>query len=408
MISILILLLIYLTFICFGLQDPVIGSAWPSINAALNIPLSYAGYISMIIAAGRLISSILGEKVIRRFGAGLTVSFSALILCASLFGYSFSSSFLMLCVWSFPLSLGVGFVDVSLNNYVALHYKAKHMNWLHCFWSTGASIGPVIMSFYLAGGLPWNAAFRMFAIFLGCLTVLLFAALPLWKKNNPPTALAVNTASAIIDHLPSGDGKVKRIYFKDLITLAGVKQALVLFFCYISLQMTIVFWGSSYLVTVKNILPETAAAWISIYYIGLTSGRLISGFLTIKLNNRQMLRLGYSIIACGIAALLLPFDSASLMPGFLILGIGCAPIFPCLVHETPKNFGSQRSQAIIGIQMASGNAGLLVIPPLLGKTASVFGFNIFPYFLAVLLVTSIIMFEILNKKVDRVKNQAKN
>ena len=384
MASIAILLLIYLTFICFGLQDPVIGSAWPSIHEAINTPLSYAGYIAMIVAAGRIVSSVLGEKVIRRLGAGLVSSSSALILCASLFGYSISSSFLELCIWSLPLSLALGFVDVALNNHVALHYKSKHINWLHCFWSVGASIGPVIMSYYLTGGMSWNLGFRAIGIILCVLTVILFAALPLWKKNE-------------IFSAPDDIPKIKKFNYKKLLSLAGIYKSLIIFFCYISIQMTIVLWGSSFLVTEKNITPETAAAWISIYYIGLTSGRIISGFLSIKLNNRMMVRLGYIIITCGITALILPFGNITLLPGFLILGLGCAPVYPCLIHETPNYFSREKSQAIIGLQMASGNAGFLVIPPLFGKMTAVFSFNIFPYFLAALLFISIVMFETLRK-----------
>jgi len=388
MVSVIILLLIYLTFICFGLQDPVLGSAWPSIHEAINIPLSYAGYISMIIAAGRLISSILGVKVIGRIGTGLTSSLSALLLCVSLFGYSFSSSFSQLCIWSLPLSLALGFVDVALNNHVALHYKSKHINWLHCFWSIGASIGPVIMSFYLAGENNWNLGFRTIGIILCFLTVILFAALPLWKKNDALIA----SGGAV-----SRNAEIKKINYRELFSAPGINHSLIIFFCYISIQMTIVLWGSSFLVMEKNIVPTTAVIWISIYYIGLTSGRIISGFMTIKLNNRNMVRIGYAVIACGIIALLLPF-SGFLAAGFLVLGLGCAPVYPCLIHETPNFFGREKSQAVIGLQMASGNAGLLVIPPLFGKIASLINFKIFPFFLAALLVTSIIMFEALNKK----------
>ncbi|MDR0465393.1 MAG: MFS transporter [Treponema sp.] len=410
MISFLLLIIIYLTFICFGLQDPLLGAAWPSIYIDLNVPLSHAGFLSMIMYVGRVFTSILSEKVIKRFTTGPVILTGALILAASLFGFSFSRSFLFLCIIAVPFSIGVGMVDVTLNNYVALHYKAKYMIWLHCFWSTGASIGPLIMSFFLINN-TWNSGYRAIGIVECFLAVIIIATLSLWKKNN--TIKNETDENIQITHQHTREKKANALFsitesirlnlirYKEILYLGGVKQIIISFFIYIALQITIVLWGSSFLVMEKNILPETAALWISVYYIGLTLGRFVSGFISIKLNNRQIIRLGHGIIALGLIAVILPFNGFFLMPGFFILGFGCAPVFPCLVHETPKIFGSDKSPAIIGLEMAFGNMGAILIPPLFGWIASAAGFYLFPFFVGALLIINILVFESLIKKTEK-------
>jgi len=387
MVSAILLIIIYLSFISLGLPDSLLGSAWPSMYGGLNVPLHYAGYISMIIAGGTVISSIFSAKIIRRLGTGIVTAFSVFMTAAALLGFSFSSAFALLCLWAVPLGLGAGSVDAALNNYVALHYKAKHMSWLHCFWGVGASIGPVIMSFFLIQKSSWNLGYRAIGLIQCCLVAVLFITISLWGKNKPQGINEKNETS-------------KGIPFKELFHIAGVKQILVAFFCYCSLETTTGLWGSSFLVMEKNISPETAAQWISLYYIGITVGRFISGFLTMKLNNRQMVRLGQALIACGIIALIIPAGRVLLLPGFFIIGLGCAPIYPSLLHETPVNFGSDKSQAIMGIQMASAYIGTTFMPPLFGKITSFLGFTVFPLFIGGILILNILMVEILNKKVQ--------
>jgi fucose permease len=389
MISTILLIIIYLSFISLGLPDSLLGSAWPSMYSGLQVPLHYAGYISMIIAGGTVISSILSERIIRRFGTGVVTAFSVLMTAVALLGFSFSSAFALLCLWAIPLGLGAGSVDAALNNYVALHYKAKHMSWLHCFWGVGASVGPIIMSFFLINHNSWNKGYRAIGLLQCCLVTVLFITISLWGKNKSQNNDEKNETS-------------RGLSFKELFHTAGVKQVLVAFFCYCSLESTTGLWGSSFLVIEKNISPETAARWISLYYIGITSGRFISGFLTMKLNNRQMVRLGQAFIACGIIAVVLPVKWL-LLPGFFIIGLGCAPIYPSLIHETPRNFGSEKSQAVIGIQMASAYIGTTLMPPLFGKMTSYFGFNIFPLFIGAILILNILMVELLNKRVDQYK-----
>ena len=389
MISTILLIIIYLAFISLGLPDSLLGAAWPSMYNGLNVPLHYAGYIFMIIAGGTVISSVLSEKVIRKFGTGVVTAVSVSISAAALLGFSFSSHFILLCLWAVPLGLGAGSVDAALNNYIALHYKAKHMSWLHCFWGIGASLGPIIMSFFLKNKNSWNSGYNAISIIQFCLVVILFITLFLWGKNE-------------VNNKKNDSGQ--RVKFLELFRITGVKQVLISFFCYCTIEATAGLWGSSFLVIEKNIPPETAARWVSLYYIGITSGRFISGFLTIKLNNRKMIRLGQCFIFVGIIALVLPLGSILLLPGLFMIGLGCAPIFPSLLHETPKNFGKENSQAIMGIQMASAYIGTTLMPPLFGQIASHIGFTVFPLFLIIILVLQIIMIETMNRKIDKIRH----
>jgi fucose permease len=379
-----LLIIIYLSFISLGLPDSLLGSAWPSMYNSLQVPLHYAGIISMIIAGGTVISSIFSEKIIRRFSTGVVTAVSVLMTAMALVGFSISHVFIALCLFAIPLGLGAGSVDTALNNYVALHYKARHMSWLHCFWGIGASIGPIIISVFLIQKNSWNLGYRTIGIIQMCLVVLLFISLPLWgKKENETTT------------------KNKPVKFTQLFHIVGVKQVLIAFFCYCSIETVTGLWGSSYLVTVKNISPEIATQWIALYYIGITLGRFISGFITIKLSNRQMIRLGQGIIAGGIIVLVLPLGNYTVLPGLFMIGLGCAPIYPSLIHETPKNFGKEYSQGIIGIQMASAYIGTTLMPPLFGSIASQTSFTIFPIFIGILLILKIIMIEIVNKSISK-------
>jgi fucose permease len=388
MISTILLIIIYLSFISLGLPDSLLGSAWPSMYGGLNIPLHYAGYISMIGAGGTVVSSFFSARIIRRLGTGIVTACSVLMTAVALLGFSFSHAFVLLCLWAVPLGLGAGSVDAALNNYVALHYKAKHMSWLHCFWGVGASIGPIIMSFFLINKGSWNLGYRAIGLTQCCLVAVLFITVSLWEKNKSQNSEEKN-------EIPKG------IKIKELLHTAGVKQILVAFFCYCSLETTTGLWGSSFLVIEKNISPETAAQWISLYYIGITAGRFVSGFLTMKLNNRQMVRLGQALIACGIIALILPVGRVLLLPGFFIIGLGCAPIYPSLLHETPVNFGKEKSQAIMGIQMASAYIGTTFMPLLFGQAVTYFSFKFFPIFIGGILMLNIFMVELLNRRVDK-------
>ncbi|MCL2231365.1 MAG: MFS transporter, partial [Treponema sp.] len=332
---------------------------------------------------GTVVSSVLSERIIRRFGTGVVTMTSVLMTAAALTGFSFSGSFFSLCLFAIPLGLGAGSVDAALNNYVALHYKARHMSWLHCFWGIGASIGPVIMSLHLVNASSWNSGYRTIGIIQFCLVFILIVSLPLWGKNK----------------MQETSAKSEPVNYKKLFSIAGIKEALVAFFCYCSLETVAGLWGASYLVTIRNFSPEIAAQWVSLYYIGITAGRFVSGFITMKMNNRQMVRMGQIIIACGIIVLALPFEYCALA-GLFLIGLGCAPIYPSLLHETPINFGREFSQAAIGIQMGCAYVGTAIMPPIFGWIASHLSFSVFPAFLGMILIVKIILVEILNRKVD--------
>jgi len=389
LISAIILVIIYLSFISMGLPDSLLGSAWPSISMVLNIPLHYTAYIFIIIGIGRTIASVSCDRMINRFGTGIVTLFGFLTLTVGVWGFSFSLIFLHICFWSFFLGFGSGIVDVTLNNYVALHYKARHMNWLHCSWGIGASIGPVIMSFYLANDNLWNLGYRAIGIILCCFTAILIITLPVWAKSKR--------------QIINGGKNIQKTRNRELLKIKGVKSVLVIFPCFALLEIVIVVFGSSYLVIEKNLLSETAAQCVSLFFIGMTIGRLLSGFITIKLNDRQIIRLGYCIFSFGIITLILPINIIILMICYFIIGFGNAPIFPCLLHETPGIFGSEKSQAVMGLQMASATMIPLLALPLFGIILSDVGFNIFPLLIGALLIMTILLFEYFNKKMDRDK-----
>ncbi len=389
MVLTLLLVIIYISFISLGLPDSLLGSTWPTLYKELNVPISYAGIISIIISGGTILSSLFSNKLIRRLGTGLVTSISVLLTAAALFGFSLSSSFIALCILAVPLGLGAGSIDAALNNYVALHYKARHMSWLHCFWGIGATMGPLIISFYLARG-KWQMGYRSISIIQFVLVAILFISLPLWKRVTSKEEEKVS-----VKEMP------KAISVKELVELPGAKSALTAFFLYCALEQTTGLWGSSFLVLSRNIPTETAAGWISLFYFGITFGRLASGFITFKLNQKQMIRAGEIIIAVGILLLLVPGTNVLLLPGFFLIGVGCAPIFPSLLHETPDNFGAQYSQAVMGIQMAFAYAGATFTPPVFGFLASHLGYGVYQFFIGIMLIFMIVMIERLHKSTKR-------
>ena len=386
MLTLLILIIIYISFISLGMQYSLLGSAWPSISGFVNVPLHYAGYVSIIITGGMAIAAVLSGKIVRHFGTVTVIAASVLITASGLMFFSFSSTFFFICLCAIPLGLGAGSVDASLNNYVALHYKARYMSWLHCFWGVGASIGPIIMSSYLLHRNSWSLGYRTVSVIQFCLVLLLFFSIPLWEKNKIKNPVQHHS-----------------IKFTELFKIAGFKEAIVVFLCYSSIEVIAALWGASFMVTEKNIPREVAAKWIALFYIGMTSGRFISGFISIKLNNRQMIRLGQTVIGCGIVLLVLPLGNTMLLPGFFMIGLGCAPIYPSLLHQTPANFGKEYSQAMMGIQMGCSFLGGTLFPALFGQLASYIGFKIFSISIGVLLTLNIVMVEVLNRKIDRKK-----
>ena len=383
----LLLIIIYLSFISLGLPDSLLGAAWPTMYPQLAVPVSYAGILSMIISVGTVISSLLSDWQTRRFGTGRVTAFSVATTAVALFGFSVSSRFWQLCLWAIPYGLGAGSVDASLNNYVALHYKSKHMSWLHCMWGVGASAGPYIMGFVMTHGGSWNGGYRSIALIQIVLTAILFCSLPLWKGRPQVTDDAGNQVEA------------KPLSLRQVLKIRGVKQVLVCFFCYCALEQTTGLWASSYLTLHKGVSPETAAGFASMFFLGITAGRALSGFLTMRLSDVQMIRLGQGLIGGGIVIMLLPLGAAASLAGFVIIGLGCAPVYPCIIHSTPAHFGADKSQAIIGIQMACAYVGTCLMPPLFGLIANHIGVSLLPWYLIAILALMIVMHELLIRAV---------
>lgn len=387
----LLLAIIYLAFISLGLPDSLLGSAWPTMYIQFGVPISYAGIISMIIAGGTIISSLQSDRLTKWLGTGKVTAISVATTAVALLGFSFTYSFWALCLWAIPYGLGAGSVDASLNNYVALHYKSCHMSWLHCMWGVGATTGPYIMGIALSAGHGWNMGYRYIGIIQTILTAALIFSLPLWKGR---------TEEAEVEELqtdPAENGK-KVLSVRKILKISGAREVMLCFFCYCALEQTTGLWASSYLSLHKGIPAETAAAFASLFFIGITVGRAISGFVTMKLNDIQMIRLGQGIIVAGIVAMILPGSNILAMAGLILIGLGCAPIYPCVIHSTPAHFGADKSQAIIGVQMAFAYIGTMLVPPLFGLIAHRISVALLPYYLFIILVVMIIMHELLTKK----------
>lgn len=389
----LLLIVIYIAFISLGLPDSLLGAAWPVMYQEIGASVSWAGILSMIIAAGTIVSSLASDKLTRKLGTGMVTAISVCLTAIALFGFSVSHSFWALCLWAVPYGLGAGSVDAALNNFVALHYPSRHMSWLHCMWGIGSSIGPMLMGWAITGGYHWNGGYQIISLIQFLLTAMLFVSLPLWKKVSA-------------SHLPTNG--IHQQASSDVTLLwilkrKGVKEVLICFFCYCALETTAGMWATSYCTIYRGIPSEQAVRWASLFYLGITGGRFVSGFLTMKINDRNMIRLGQAVTAAGLLSVMLPLGNGFLFWGLLFIGCGCAPIYPSIIHETPANFGKNLSQLIIGVQMASAYLGTCVIPPVFGLLAQYITISIFPLFLLIFLVIMILMSERLHKVTSQSK-----
>ena len=391
----LLLAIIYLAFISLGLPDSLLGSAWPTIYQELNVPVSWSGIVFMIIAIGTVISSLQSDRLTRKLGPGKVTLISVAMTAAALFGFSTCHSFIMLCLWAIPYGLGAGSVDAALNNYVALHFASRHMSWLHCMWGIGASVGPYIMGAALMGGKTWNQGYRVIGIMQTVLVLILFISLPLWKK------VASNSEG---NEAPE---RKTPLSLKEIFSLPGAKYAMLCFFAYCALEQTTGLWTSSYLVLSKGIDAGTAARFASLFFIGITVGRAINGFLSIRLSDEQMVRLGQILTLLGILCILLPLGTRIALAGFVIIGLGCAPVFPSLLHATPDHFGAANSQAIMGVQMACAYIGPSIMPPIFGWIAGHISIRLLPLYLMLLLVLMFLMHEMLVKATNKNVNKNK-
>ena len=391
----LLLAVIYVAFISLGLPDAVLGAAWPTMSVDLGAPISWAGGISMTISAGTIVSALLSDRMTLHFGAGKVTVVSVALTALALFGFSVAPNYWVLILLAIPYGLGAGGVDAALNNYVAIYYESRHMSWLHAMWGIGALTGPYVMGFALGAGQGWPWGYRYISILQVALTAILIFSLPLWKKRSEAKTSEVSGES----DGTSNDETRKPLGVRGVLAIRGAKEILVMFFCYCALESTAMLWGSSYMVLGKGIDKTTAAMWASLFCIGITVGRLASGFLTMKFNDPTMIRLGQALVLTGIVSMLLPLPyNIGTIVGLMIIGLGCAPIYPCVIHSTPAYFGEDKSQAIVGMQMACAYVGSMCMPPVFGLIAQHISVLWFPLYMFVFLVLMVIMHESLRKK----------
>ena len=383
--TVLLLTIIYAAFVSLGLPDALLGAAWPVMGQEFQVPVSYAGAISVTISVGTVTASLLSQRLTNRFGTGTVTAVSVAMTALALLGFSFTRSYQMMFLWAIPFGLGAGGVDAALNNYVALHYASRHMSWLHCMWGVGASLGPYIMGWALAGD-GWNMGYRCIAFLQMGLSAVLFLSIPLWRKNTATDTLGKKASQNVT------------LGLREIVVIPGAKEVFVAFFCYCAAEQTAILWASTYLVRHLGMMEERAATLASLFFIGITVGRAANGFLTYKLDDKALIRLGEGIMVLGLLVMLLPLGALASTVGLLLLGLGCAPIYPCIIHSTPVLFGADKSQAIIGVQMASAYIGALATPPVFGLVANHISASLLPFFIGGITLMMICMCEGLNRK----------
>lgn len=370
------LIMIYLSFISLGLPDSLLGAAWPVMQEEYGAAFGMAGVISIVIASGTIVSSLMSGALLKRLGTGQITLISCLMTAAALLGFSFAPSIIWLMVLALPLGLGAGSVDAALNHYVATHYQAHHMSWLHCFWGVGATLGPIIMSGFMRDHDLWRNGYLTISLIQFALVVLLAITLPLWKRMENIQRHAVKESQV----QPSRGQREQPLRTK------GVKLTLLTFLFYCGAEASVGLWGSSFLVNAKELPAAVAAVWVAMYYGGITVGRFITGFVTFKVSNRVLIRSGLLISLAGAALLMLPLPTFCSLIGFLLLGLGFAPIYPCMLHDTPERFGKEQTQKLMGYQMAVAYTGATLLPPMLGWLAAQTTVSILPFFTAFYIV----------------------
>ena len=383
MVSTMLLVIIYLSFISLGLPDSLLGSAWPTMVSELNAPLWGAGILQMTTSLCTIISSLNSARLIRRFGTGRLTAISCALTATALLGMSLVPHYAFLLLLCIPLGLGAGAVDAAINNYVALHCEPRHMNWLHCFWGVGTIISPMVMSAVLAAGMRWTAGYRGVSAMQLALSIVLFSTLKLWQD-----------ASA-----QGEERSAKVLTVRQVLSLPGAKQGLLNFTCYCAVESTFMLWSATYLVMVRGMDAARAASMGGLFFIGITVGRGVSGFIAMKLKPRQMVRLGQTLMAAAGVLLLVP-GTAVTLAGILLMGLGCAPVYPNIVQDTPRNYGAENSQAVIGVQMAFAYIGSLFMPTIFGWIASALGYGILPVFALVFTAVMIALFNSQQRIVD--------
>jgi fucose permease len=385
----LLLVIIYIAFISLGLPDALLGAGWPVMQSEFEVPYSFAGMVSMVISGGTIVSSVFSSRMLRRFGVGRVTAASVALTAFALLGFSQAPSFWWLLPLAVPLGIGAGAVDAGLNSYVAGHYESRHMSWLHSFWGLGALSGPLALAALLAGGTSWRLAYLGIALFQLVLVLVLSVAVPLWGK----------VAARSAEGGEAAEPPHQKLFFP--LRLRGAKPALLAFFCYCGIESTMGLWGGSFLFKVKGIEAAAAASWVALFYASITVGRFLTGFISYKLSNKDLIRYGSLLILAGASLMLLPLPLPLTLAGFLLVGFGCAPIFPCMLHETPERFGAAQAQAIMGFQMAVAYIGSTFLPPTFGFLAPKTGMGFLPVFILVYIAGLVWGSEAVRKKLRR-------
>ena len=386
----LIIAIIYIAFISLGLPDSLLGSGWPVMHLELSAPLSSAGIVTFLISGSTIVSALFSDKLTRKLGTGVVTAFSVLLTALAMMGFSFSHSFVLLCILAIPYGLGAGAIDACLNNYVALHLSSRHMSWLHCFWGVGATISPYIMSYAITSPWGWQGGYRSVSIIQLVLAFMMFMAIPLWSKNAAEDGKTEKTESV-------------ELSIKQIFRIPGTVLVFIAFLLYCAVENLPIVWASSYFSDVHALDAEKAAAFGSLFYIGMTGGRAICGFFADKVTDKGLIRYGIILAMVGAVIIALPTGYEIAVAGFVILGLGCAPVYPSIVHSTPDNFGREYSQSIIGVQMAFAYIGMTITPYIFGNLAQYCSISLLPYCVISLCVVILTLTEMLNKKTARAK-----
>jgi len=384
---------ICIIFMGLGLPDSVLNCAWPAIYSELDLPISYANFITVLVSLGTVFSSLFASRLINKFGIGYVTLVSTFFSALCLLAFSFSNSMLFFCLLSIPLGLGAGAIDTALNNFTATNYSSLHMSLLHCFYGVGISISPFLMSFALGDNNNWRKGYVLVFVVMMVITLVAFISLPLWKKIK---------AKQPKESLPQ-----KTLSLGQMFKMPAVRTSIITFFCSVGLEFTCGIWACTYLVNVQNISEALASRYLTFYYAGITVGRLVSGFVSKKLKVEKIVYSGYSIVLMALILLFIPLPPIFKAMSLFFIGFGNGPTFPNLIYLTPKNFGSDVSQSIIGLQMATCNLGILIMPPVFGFLAQDIGLKIFPIFLSVLFVAMVISTIIYSKQTSALRLKGK-
>lgn len=383
-----LLAIIYAAFISLGLPDALLGAGWPVMQPEFAVPVSWMGAVALLISLGTVVSSLMADRMTRILDTGLLTALSVGLTAVAIVGFATSTSYWHLCLWAVPYGLGAGSVDSCLNNYVAVHYSGKHMSWLHCMWGLGAASGPYIMSASIAFANNWRVGYWSVGLLQIVLTACLFFSLPIWKKNNNDSSGADVQQSAPLT-------------LRQIFAMPGAKVLILTFFCYCAMEQTAGQWAASYFFGHIGLKEELCALFASMYYTGIMVGRFINGFLTVHFTDRTLIRAGSGLIIAGLLVMMLPFGWFFAVFGMLMIGLGSAPIYPCVIHTTPSFFGASNSQAVIGVEMASAYVGICVMPPIFGFVADWIGIWVLPMFLLVITMVMLICHERAYKAVKK-------